>query len=87
MTKFWLGEENFPQQNIFPDKIFPNKVIVQWSDNFQREIFYVVMPSEIRTVIHFYAKALKRSPEKRFWYIVDLAFIGQIIFSRNFEND
>ena len=85
MTKFWLGEENFPQQNIFPDKIFPNKVIVFLK--LFPELFPVVMPSEIRTVIHFYAKALKRSPEKRFWYIVDLAFIGQIIFSRNFEND
>ena len=28
MREFWLGEENFPQQNIFPDKIFPNKVFV-----------------------------------------------------------
>ena len=44
-------------------------------------------PSKIRTVINFYAKALKRFLESVFAYIVDLALIGQIISSRNFENE
>ena len=69
MTKFWLGEENFPPRKILPDKIFIDKVIV-----FPKS---VVTPSKIRTVINFYAKSLKRFPEKLLAYIVDLAFIGQ----------
>ena len=28
MTKFWLGEENFPRQKFLPHQIFPEKVIV-----------------------------------------------------------
>ena len=47
----------------------------------------VVMPAGICTVISFYAKALKCFPEKYFGDIVDSAFIGQITFSQNFEND
>ena len=75
MTKFWLGEENFPRQKILPNKIFPDKVIV--------------FPKccDAVTVISFYANALKLSLKSVFAYIVDLAFIGQITFSRNFEND
>ena len=45
------------------------------------------MPAGICTVISFYAKALKCFPEKYFGDIVDSAFIGQITFSQNFEND
>ena len=58
MTKFWLGEENFPPRKILPDKILIDKVIV-----FPKS---VVTPSKIRTVINFYAKSLKRFPEKLF---------------------
>ena len=79
MTKFWLGEENFPRQKILPNEIFPDKVIV-----FPKS---VVTSSKIRTVISFYANALKLSLKSVFGYIVDFAFIGQITFSRNFEND
>ena len=39
----------------------------------------------IRSVINFYAKALKRFPEKYFRGYYGFAFIGQIIFSRNFK--
>ena len=77
--KWQLGEENFPRQKILSDKVFPDRVIVSPKS--------VVTPSKIRTVINFYAKALKRFPESVFAYILDLAFIGQITFSRNFEND
>ena len=28
MTKFWRGDENFPQRKILPHGIFPDKVIV-----------------------------------------------------------
>ena len=69
MTKFWLGEENFPRQKILANEIFPDKVIV-----FPKS---VVTPSKIRTVISFYANALKLSLKSVFTYIVDLAFIGQ----------
>ena len=79
MTKFWLGEENFPRRKVLPDKIFIDKIIV-----FPKS---VVTPSKIRTVNNFYAKALKRFPEKCFRVLVDLACIGQITFSWNFEND
>ena len=24
--KFWLGDKNYPQRNLFPDEIFPDKV-------------------------------------------------------------
>ena len=72
VTKFWLGDE-------LPDEIFPDKVIV-----FPKS---VVTPSKIRTVINFYAEALKRFPKNIFADIADLAFIGQITFSRNFENN
>ena len=70
MTIFWLGEKNFPRRKILPNEsfarqIFPYNVIV-----FPKS---VVTPSEIRTVINVYAKAL--------------AFIGQITFSRNSENE
>ena len=58
MTKFWLGQEKFPRQKILPDEIFSDKVIV-----FPKS---VVTLSKIRSVINFYAKALKRFPEKRF---------------------
>ena len=78
-TKFWPGEENFPRQKILLNEIFPDKVIV-----FQKSL---VTPSKIRTVFSFYANALKLSLKSVFAYIVDLAFIGQITFSRNFEND
>ena len=47
----------------------------------------VVTPSKIRTVISLYAKTLKRFPEKYFSDVVDLAFIVQITFSQNFENN
>ena len=77
--KWRLGEEYFARQKILPDKVFPDKVIVSPKS--------VVTPSKIRTVINFFAKALKRFPESVFAYILDLAFIGQITFSRNFEND
>ena len=69
MREFWLGEENFPQQNILPDKIFPNKVFVFVKIFPDMVIFFpksVVTPSKTGTVINFYAKALKRIPEKRF---------------------
>ena len=76
-------EEKWPNfgsvRKIFPDEIFPDKVIV-----FPKS---VVTPSKIRTAINFCAKALKRFRESVFAYIVDLAFFGQIIFSWNFEND
>ena len=52
------SEENFPRQEIFPDEIFPEKVIV-----FPKS---VMTPSKIRTVINFYAKALKRFPGRCF---------------------
>ena len=26
ITKFWLGDENFPERNIFPDKVYPDKM-------------------------------------------------------------
>ena len=58
MTKFWLGEENFPRQKILANEIFPDKVIV-----FPKS---VVTPSKIRTVTNFYDKVLKRFPEKCF---------------------
>ena len=58
MTKFWLDEKKFPRQKILPDEIFPHEVLV-----FPKS---VVTPSKICTVINFYAKALKRFPEKRF---------------------
>ena len=47
----------------------------------------VVTPWKIHTVISLYTKALKFLPEKYFADIVDLAFIGQIKFSQNFENN
>ena len=79
MTKFWQVEENFPQYKILPNEIFPDKSIV-----FLKSL---VTPSKIRTVINFYAKALSVSLKSVFAYIVNLAFMGQITFSRNFENN
>ena len=48
--------------------------------------------NNIQSVINFYTKALKRFPEKyfrRYWFWIglDLDFIGQIKFSRNFHNN
>ena len=47
----------------------------------------VATSSKIRTVISFYAKALKCFPEKNLRGYCGLAFIAQITFSRNFENN
>ena len=47
----------------------------------------VVTSSRKNTAINFYAKALKRFPEEYLRGIVDLAFVSQITFSRNFENN
>ena len=47
----------------------------------------VATSSKIRTVISFHAKALKRFPEKNLRGYCGLAFIAQITFSRNFENN
>ena len=58
MTKFWLGEKNFPWQNALSDEIFPEKVIA-----FPKS---AVTASKIRTVINFYGKIFKRLSEKRF---------------------
>ena len=43
-------------------------------------------PSKIHTVINFYAKTLKRFPEKYFRGYCGFGFHYQITFSRNFEN-
>ena len=58
MTKFWLGEKNFPWQNALSDEIFPEKVIA-----FPKS---AVTASKILTVINFYGKIFKRLSEKRF---------------------
>ena len=58
MTKFWLGEKNFPRQKVLPDEILPDKVIV-----FPKA---VVTPSKIRTVFNFYTNAVKGFPDKLF---------------------
>ena len=47
----------------------------------------VVKPLKIRAVINFYAKTLKRFPEKYFCGFYGLGFYCQITFSRNFENN
>ena len=73
MTKFWRGEENFPPRKILPDKIFIDKVIV-----FPKS---VVTPSKIRTVINFYAKSLKRFPEKLFGVYRGFSFYWSKTFS------
>ena len=79
MTKFWLGEENFPRQKVLSKEIFPDKVIA-----FSKS---VVTPWKICTVINCYAKVLNRFPETRFRVCRDLLFTGQNTFPRNFEND
>ena len=49
MITFWQSEEGFPERKIFPNEIFPNKLIV-----FPKS---VVTLSKKRTVISLYAKA------------------------------
>ena len=44
-------------------------------------------PSKIRTVISFYAKALKCFPENIFTDIMNLVFTAQFTFSQNFGNN
>ena len=67
-------------RKILPDEVFPDK----GKSAFPKS---VVTPSKIRTIFNFYAKTLKCFLKSVFVYIVDLAFIGQIIFLWNFEND
>ena len=31
MTKYWLGDKNFPQGKLFPDEIFPDKVYLTFT--------------------------------------------------------
>ena len=77
--KIFVGEKwrNFGWvKKIFPDEKFcPMKVLPDKIFPYNVIVFpkSVVTPSKIRTVINVYAKAL--------------AFIGQITFSRNSEND
>ena len=65
MREFWLGEENFPQQNIFPDKIFPNKVFVFVKMFPDKVIVFpksVVTPSKKMHCYQFLCKDLKAYP-------------------------
>ena len=79
MTKFWLGEENFPWQKILHHQIFPEKVIV-----FPNQLWRC---QKYPLLSIFMERSSSVCLKSIFTYIVDLAFIGQITFSQHFEND
>ena len=72
-------KEKFCPPKVLSDEIFSDKVIV-----FPKS---AVTPSKMRTGINFFAKALKGFPEKYFCRYRGFAFIGQITFSQNFDNN
>ena len=84
VTKFWQGDENFPWRKISPDESFAQQNF-PWQGNWFSEMLWRCQKYALLSISMQRPKGF--SLKTFFADVMDLAFIGQITFSRNLENN